>query len=243
MIARMCAVAESAKIHVAPSVTQRFCRGCSQIYVPGSNCHVRTERVKRRRRRRGTPTATSSAKKEVSRADDLPAAKKAQKSASARSRRGRFMCYSCTVCGRQQRFSLPARPRQIARRPCAGDAATATQPLTGKEANRKRLATEARNAAMAVKRARAAAKGVPAKGHAKGSGGPAAKGDVEKAPSPLTTSAPQASASASAPHAASEVGAAQKKRRKGDKMGAALDAAARTSQQTGTSSIERLLDF
>lgn len=81
MITRMRAVAHSAKFAVHKSVAQRFCRRCSQVYVPGTNCAVTLEPVPRKRRRRFPRVGPS-----------------------------KYVVYTCSVCGaRRKEMSRKAR--------------------------------------------------------------------------------------------------------------------------------------
>lgn len=53
MVTWMRSMASASKFNLHQSVSQRYCRQCSQIYVAGSNCAIRVVRARKKRLRKG----------------------------------------------------------------------------------------------------------------------------------------------------------------------------------------------
>lgn len=223
MVARMRALAASTDVGLHTSVVQRFCRRCSQIYVPGSNCFARVKQPLRRRRRRRprprAPKAKAAAVKGGSQQVQHAHSKllSQQKNSTKNARRRKSMCYICCVCGCWQRFPLPRRPRPDAAGSFAARIAASkpAEAFFGRGGHRRAVAQEAKNAALAVKRARAAKK--VASATASATAAPETEGKVGPNDAACSTSNPPS----------------QKRRRQRDKMAVALEAVPRSGGGAG----------
>ncbi|CAE7359589.1 unnamed protein product [Symbiodinium sp. CCMP2592] len=142
---RMRVFASGAKVGLhASSVEQLMCPCCSQVYVPGYNCHVSVKPTKRKRKDRRltkSRTAISARKSSYSETDKQGSTRHPKKPRSLR----RWLHYICRWCKWRRRLVLPCQPQrpQVAARPAAKTLAEKKQAA---------VSEEARNAAKAAKR-------------------------------------------------------------------------------------------
>jgi len=141
MSLRFRAVAAAAGIEIHPNVRQRFCDGCSQIFVPGSNCHVSVKRGRRRRRRRRSIAGSQRRGCAIGHAVDAKTRTVSSSKKPSKKPPAKHVQYLCCVCSHTKRLRLEPKAKARAM-PCGGKRSTAKE--------------EARNAAAAAKRARAA---------------------------------------------------------------------------------------
>lgn len=169
---RMRVFASGAKVNLhASSVEQLMCPRCSQVYVPGYNCHVSVKPTKMKRKHRRITkarTSTSTRKASYSETDKQGEAVHQKCSLPKPSRRmrhatgfegstrhpkkpqisRRWLHYICRWCKWRRRLLLPCQPQrpqrpQVAARPAAKTLAEKKQAA---------VSEEARNAAKAAKR-------------------------------------------------------------------------------------------
>ncbi|CAE7255183.1 unnamed protein product [Symbiodinium sp. CCMP2456] len=166
---RMRVFASAAKVNLhASSVEQLMCPRCSQVYVPGYNCHVSVKPTKRKRkdsRITKSRTSISTRKSSYSETDKQGEAVHQKCSLPTSSRRmrhatgfeastrhpkrprilRRWLHYICRWCKWRRCLLLPCRPQrpQVAARPAAKTLAEKKQAAVNEEA---------RNAAKAAKR-------------------------------------------------------------------------------------------
>ncbi|CAJ1457461.1 unnamed protein product [Effrenium voratum] len=137
-------VARDAKVALHPTTEQLFCSGCSQVYIPGSNCRVSVQPLRKRKRTRKKPLkAERRAKPTKTGWTPGPKAKAEPEKPK------RCVQYSCQWCGHRRRMRLPRR-----RAPRAAAAPTSFQSLNQKK--QAAASQEARDAARAAKRQREA---------------------------------------------------------------------------------------
>ncbi|CAJ1344296.1 unnamed protein product [Effrenium voratum] len=137
-------VARDAKVALHPTTEQLFCSGCSQVYIPGSNCRVSVQPLRKRKRTRKKPSkAERRAKPTKTGWTPGPKAKAEPEKPK------RCVQYSCQWCGHRRRIRLPRR-----RAPRAAAAPTSFQSLNQKK--QAAASQEARDAARAAKRQREA---------------------------------------------------------------------------------------
>ncbi|CAE8616156.1 unnamed protein product, partial [Polarella glacialis] len=131
MAARLRSVAAAAKVSLhSASVENLFCPRCSQVYVPGINCRVAVEPLRKRKRRkrcllrRSSTTAPAARTLTPRRTQHAKGPSKAVPSdalvAEPSRRRGpakpkRCMRYWCGICGHGRRLRLPPRERTKSR--------------------------------------------------------------------------------------------------------------------------------
>ncbi|CAK9111855.1 unnamed protein product [Durusdinium trenchii] len=221
---RLRTLARSAKVTLHPSTEQLFCPKCSQVYVPGCNCHVST-RLKRRKRRRKKAQAPWAPNAQTI----AGAPTKRQSQTDKTERPKRFVQYSCGVCSHRRRTALPRRPKRAWQKSTASGAEAAPSSL-GTVAQKKQAAAseEARNAARVAKRLKAKAKAT-AKAKAEARPGP----EGAKDPKALAQPQPQVAALASELDKATQPEASRRKRPREDQLTRVMKQLERAGSSTG----------